>query len=41
MRTPAELLDLVGNPMGQPGSHAITQHQLNLFADATHDHQCT
>ncbi|HEX3782591.1 MAG TPA: MaoC family dehydratase [Pseudonocardiaceae bacterium] len=36
---PAELLDLVGTTMGESGWHEITQDQVNLFADATDDHQ--
>ena len=36
---PVELLDLVGTTMGESGWHEITQEQVNLFADATHDHQ--
>lgn len=36
---PADLLDLVGKPMGESRWYEITQHQVNLFADATCDHQ--
>jgi acyl dehydratase len=36
---PADLLALVGQDIGTGQWHAITQHQVNIFADATHDHQ--
>jgi acyl dehydratase len=36
---PADLLDLVGNPLGSSEWHEITQQQVNLFAEATGDHQ--
>ena len=36
---PADLLGLVGQDIGTGQWHAITQHQVNIFADATHDHQ--
>src|SRR6478735_7113439 len=37
--TPAGLLDLVGAPLGVTTWHEITQQRVNLFADATDDHQ--
>ena len=37
--SPADLLGLVGQPLGSSEWHDITQHQVNLFADATEDHQ--
>ena len=37
--TPADLLDLVGAPLGVSTWHEITQERVNLFADATDDHQ--
>jgi acyl dehydratase len=30
---------MVGQEIGTGEWHAITQHQVNIFADATHDHQ--
>ena len=36
---PADLLGMVGQDIGTGLWHAITQHQVNIFADATHDHQ--
>ena len=36
---PADLLGMVGQDIGTGQWHAITQHQVNIFADATHDHQ--
>ena len=36
---PADLLGMVGQEIGTGDWHAITQHQVNIFADATHDHQ--
>ena len=36
---PADLLGMVGQEIGTGEWHAITQHQVNIFADATHDHQ--
>ena len=36
---PADLLRMVGQEIGTGEWHAITQHQVNIFADATHDHQ--
>ena len=36
---PADLLGVVGQEIGTGQWHAITQHQVNIFADATHDHQ--
>ena len=35
----ADLLGMVGQDIGTGQWHAITQHQVNIFADATHDHQ--
>jgi acyl dehydratase len=37
--TPADLIDLVGKPLGVSDWHQITQEQVNLFAEATGDHQ--
>lgn len=37
--TPAQLLDLVGEPIGVSDWYELTQHQVNQFADATRDHQ--
>ena len=34
-----ELKSLVGQDLGVSDWHAVTQHEINLFADATHDHQ--
>ncbi|HEX2744426.1 MAG TPA: hypothetical protein VHN16_08495 [Streptosporangiaceae bacterium] len=36
---PADLLGMVGQEIGTGEWHAITQHQVSIFADATHDHQ--
>ena len=36
---PADLLRLVGKPLGSTDWMEITQQQVNLFADATGDHQ--
>src|SRR5262249_40218563 len=36
---PADLLSLVGKPLGSTDWMEITQEQVNLFADATGDHQ--
>jgi acyl dehydratase len=36
---PADLLGLVGRPLGTTGWMEITQERVNLFADATEDHQ--
>ena len=36
---PADLLKLVGRPLGSTDWIKITQEQVNLFADATGDHQ--
>jgi acyl dehydratase len=36
---PADLLSLVGRPLGSTGWMEITQEQVDLFADATGDHQ--
>src|SRR5208283_6038268 len=36
---PADLLGMVGQEIGTGEWHAVTQHQVNIFADATHDHQ--
>ena len=36
---PADLLSLVGRPLGSTDWMEITQKQVNLFADATGDHQ--
>ena len=37
--TASALLALVGRPLGESSWHEITQEQVNLFADATGDHQ--
>jgi acyl dehydratase len=37
--TPADLIGLVGQPLGTSSWRPITQDQVNLFADATDDHQ--
>ena len=37
--TPSALADLVGRPLGESSWHEITQEQVNLFAEATGDHQ--
>ena len=39
LHTPADLLHHVGETMGESDWHEITQHQVDTFADATHDHQ--
>jgi acyl dehydratase len=36
---PADLLGMVGQEIGTGDWHAITRRQVNIFADATHDHQ--
>ena len=36
---PADLLSLVGRPLGTTDWMEITQEQVNLFADAKGDHQ--
>jgi acyl dehydratase len=36
---PAELLRLIGQPLGSTDWMEITQERVNLFADATGDHQ--
>jgi acyl dehydratase len=36
---PADLVTLVGRPLGSTDWMTITQEQVNLFADATGDHQ--
>ena len=36
---PADLLELVGTPLGVSDWHQITQARVNLFAEATDDHQ--
>ena len=37
--TTSALADLVGRPLGESSWHEITQEQVNLFAEATGDHQ--
>ena len=37
--TPDDLLDLVGTELGTTDWRTVTQEQVNLFADATGDHQ--
>ena len=39
LSTPADLIDLVGKPLGTSSWHQISQEQVDLFADATDDHQ--
>jgi acyl dehydratase len=34
-----EMKSLVGQELGISGWHEVTQREVNLFADATHDHQ--
>jgi acyl dehydratase len=34
-----ELATLVGQELGVSDWHPVTQHEVDLFADATHDHQ--
>ena len=38
-KTPHELLDAVGKPLGHSEWLLIDQQRINLFADATGDHQ--
>ncbi|MBS1674354.1 MAG: MaoC family dehydratase [Actinobacteria bacterium] len=37
--TPRDLLERVGQPLGETEWYEITQHQVDQFADATRDHQ--
>ena len=37
--TPADLIDLMGKPLGVSDWHQVTQEQVDLFAEATGDHQ--
>ena len=37
--TPADLIDLVGTELGPTGWKTVDQSTINLFADATGDHQ--
>ena len=39
LNAPNDLLDHVGDTLGVTGWHEIDQAQVNLFADATRDHQ--
>jgi acyl dehydratase len=39
LENPADLLDLVGQPLGTSDWMTITQQQVDLFAHATGDHQ--
>ncbi|MDH6193561.1 acyl dehydratase [Mycobacterium frederiksbergense] len=39
LEEPADLLKLVGQVVGTTGWMTITQHQVDLFAEATGDHQ--
>ena len=39
LQTPQDLLDLVGSPLGTSDWVTISQQQVDLFADATGDHQ--
>lgn len=37
--SPAALADLIGQELGHSDWHELTQDQVNLFAEATGDHQ--
>ena len=39
LQTPADLLELVGQPLGVSSWHEITQDRVNMFAEATDDRQ--
>ncbi|MBM7789328.1 MaoC family dehydratase [Tenggerimyces flavus] len=39
IRVPTDLLSYVGSSFGETAWHPITQAEVELFADATHDHQ--
>ena len=39
LETPTDLIDLVGQQVGTTDWMKVTQEQVNLFADATGDHQ--
>jgi acyl dehydratase len=39
VQAPISLMDLVGQPLGVSSWHEITQHQVNMFAEATEDRQ--
>ncbi len=39
VQAPSDLLDLVGQPLGVSSWHEITQHQVDMFAEATEDRQ--
>ena len=39
LETPTDLIDLVGQELGTTDWIKVTQEQVNLFADATGDHQ--
>ena len=39
IQSPADLLQLTGQPLGVSPWHHITQDRVNLFADSTGDHQ--
>jgi acyl dehydratase len=40
LETPADLINLVGQQVGTTDWMTLTREQVNLFADATGDHQC-
>ena len=40
LETPADLIDLVGQQVGTTDWMKVKREQVNLFADATGDHQC-
>ena len=40
LETPADLIDLVGQQVGTTDWMKVTREQVNLWADATDDHQC-
>jgi acyl dehydratase len=39
VQAPSDLVDLVGQPLGVSSWHEITQHRVNMFAEATEDRQ--
>jgi len=39
VQSPSSLLNLVGQSLGVSSWHQITQHQVNMFAEATEDRQ--
>src|SRR6201991_5295486 len=40
LETPTDLINLVGQQVGTTDVMTLTREQVNLFADATGDHQC-